>query len=406
MHKIIKLDNGIPVVMERIDSVKSVSLGVYFKTGSKNELVGESGISHLLEHMMFKGTKKRSALEISAAIDNIGGQINAYTSKEVTAYYTIMLSRNIETGIDILSDILINSTFSDENLEKEKKVIIEEIHMYEDIPEDRIHDLNSEFAINGNNSNIVLGTVDSVNSITRDQLINYYKSRYAIDNMVISIAGNYDEDKIIKLLNDHFKDFNKQISEREYDNHFSMNSGNNYIKKDSSQVHLCFNTLGCSYLSDNRYVLAIISNILGGNMSSRLFQKVREEKGLVYSIYSYQSSYSEGGMFSIYAGTKKENYKEVVDIIKDEFKSIRTEGVKPDELEKAKNQLLSGMILGLETSRAKMSRMASSYLTSGKIIKLDDIIEKVTKVAQNDIIDLATKMFDEKNYSLSVMGDI
>ncbi len=401
-----ELKNGIPVLIEDIENLDSVTIGVYVKTGSKNELPGEEGISHLLEHMMFKGTENRSAKEISETIDNIGGHINAYTSKEITAYYVSLLHKHIDVGIDIFSDMFLNSTFTEENLEKEKKVIIEEIRMYEDVPEEQLHDLNSEFAISGNHSRSVLGTIETVTGITRGMLLEYFKSRYTTDNIVISIAGKIDEARIINLLDEKFGSLNRQLKARPYDPKFEINSGNKKFSKETNQVHLCVNTKGASFLSDDRYELSIISNILGGNMSSRLFQKIREDRGLAYSVYTYLSSYEEGGLFTVYAGTTKESYETVVGLIREEFDDIKGNGITSEELSKAKNQLLSMLILGLETSKARMSRMANSYLMFKRIKPIEEITKKIEDIKMSDIKRVAKDIFDDRYYSVTVLGDI
>ena len=406
MYIIKELSNGTKVLIENLQNFNSVSLGVYYKTGSKDEFDNELGVAHLLEHMVFKGTEKRSAKEISEEIDNIGGHINAYTSKELTAFYTVALSEHMEKSIEILSDILINSTFTEENLEKEKKVVIEEIRMYQDMPEDLVHDMNSEFVVNGALGRNILGTEESVNGLSRETLVKYFEDRYCSDNMVISVAGNVDENEIMETLEKYFGDFRRVSQKRNSNGDFTLNATHNIIRRDTNQVHLCFNTKGLSYLDKNKYALSIISNILGGNMSSRLFQKIREDKGLCYSVYTYSSSYEVDGMFTAYAGTTKENYEEVIEIIKGELQDIRINGVTADELTKAKNQLLSSMIIGLETSKSRMSRMANNYMGYGRILEIEEIIKEVNNVDLEQIKELANELFDEKYYSTTVLGDI
>ncbi len=401
-----KLKNGMPVYFDKIEELQSVTIGVFVDTGAKDELEGEEGISHLLEHMMFKGTVTRTSKELSEEIDDIGGNINAYTSKETTAYYIQLLSSRLNTGIDILSDMFLNSTFSEENLEKEKKVVIEEINMYEDIPEEKVHDINTSFAIEGTQSNIVLGSIDSVNGITREMLVGYFKRRYTPNNMVISLAGNMDIDKVMEMLETTFGTIAPKEDINSMDFNMKINSGNIVEKKDISQVHLCINSMGVSSTDEDRYKYSIISNILGGNMSSRLFQKIREERGLAYSIYGYISTFKEGGLFTVYAGTTSKDYKEVMELIYEEFKEIKKNGVMEKELERAKNQFLSSMTFGLENSRARMSRMANSYLTFGEIKTVEEIMGEIEKITCNDIKEVAQKMFDERYFSSTVMGNI
>lgn len=401
-----KLDNGIPVLIDNIESINTVSLGIFVNTGSRNEYPEESGVSHYIEHMMFKGTETRTAKEISEIIDNEGGMINAYTSRDLTVYYIQMLSNKIGTGIDVLSDMFMNSTFSEENLEKERNVIIEEIRMYDDIPEEIIHDENVKYAVTGVQSNSVLGTIESLKGITRERFLKYFNEQYVASNLVISVAGKVDVDEIYTLLNKGLGKFRDSSFRRDIDTSFTINGGENIIKKDTNQVHLCFNTRGNGVKDDMKYPGAIISSVLGGNMSSRLFQKIREERGLAYSVYSYGTAFLEGGLFTIYAGTTKESYKEVLEIIKNEFNDIRENGISQSELQKSKNQFLSMLTFSLESSKGKMSRMANSYLLYDEVIDIDEIIEKIEKITLEDIKKTAEYLFQEEYYSYTVLGDI
>ena len=401
-----KLDNGIPVLIDNIESINTVSLGIFVNTGSRNEYSEESGVSHYIEHMMFKGTETRTAKEISEIIDNEGGMINAYTSRDLTVYYIQMLSNKIGTGIDVLSDMFMNSTFSEENLEKERNVIIEEIRMYDDIPEEIIHDENVKYAVTGVQSNSVLGTIESLKGITRERFLKYFNEQYVASNLVISVAGKVDVDDIYTLLNKGLGKFRDSNFRRDIDTSFIINGGENLIKKETNQVHLCFNTRGNGVKDDMKYPGAIISSVLGGNMSSRLFQKIREERGLAYSVYSYGTAFLEGGLFTIYAGTTKESYKEVLEIIKNEFNDIRKNGITESELQKSKNQFLSMLTFSLESSKGKMSRMANSYLLYDKVIDIDEIIEKIEKITLEDIKKTAEYLFQEEYYSYTVLGDI
>ena len=401
-----KLKNGIPVLMDKIDEINSVTFGIFVKTGAKNELDGERGISHLLEHMMFKGTKTKSAKDISEIIDNEGGNINAYTGKENTVYYVQMLSGRLKKGIEILTDMFLNSTFSEENLEKEKNVVIEEIRMYDDIPEEIIHDRNAAFVIDGVQGYCVLGTEESIRGITREKLIKYFSEQYRPENIVISIAGNFSYDDIESILNEGFGSIESKESKREYNGSMSIKNIDTVIKKDTNQVHLCFNTKGCSLTSDERYEVAIISNTLAGNMSSRLFQKIREDRGLAYSVFSYTSSFEEGGLFTVYAGTTKKDYKKVIEIIENEFEDIKNNGITEYELQKSKNQFLSAVTFGLESSKGRMNRMANSYLLYNEIKSLDEILKEIEKITVEDIKNTAKNMFNKKFYSKTILGNI
>lgn len=404
--RIEKLKNGIPVLMDKIEGINSVTFGIFVKTGAKNELSGEEGVSHLLEHMMFKGTKTKSAKDISEIIDNEGGIINAYTGKENTVYYVQMLSNRLKEGIEVLTDMFLNSTFSEENLEKEKNVVIEEIRMYDDIPEEIVHDRNTALVINGVQGNIVLGSEKSIREMTREKLVKYFKEQYRPENIVISIAGNFSYEDISEILNNGLGTIENISPEREYNGEMEIRSIENKITKDTNQIHLCFNTKGCSLTSDIRYEVAIISNTLAGNMSSRLFQKIREDRGLAYSVFSYTSSFEEGGLFTVYAGTTKKDYKEVLEIIENEFEDIKENGITEYELQKSKNQFLSAVTFGLESSKGRMNRMANSYLLYKEIKSLDEILEQIEKITVEDIKKAAQEMFDKRYYSKTILGNI
>ncbi len=404
--RIEKLKNGIPVLMDKIEGINSVTFGIFVKTGAKNELSGEEGVSHLLEHMMFKGTKTKSAKDISEIIDNEGGIINAYTGKENTVYYVQMLSNRLKEGIEVLTDMFLNSTFSEENLEKEKNVVIEEIRMYDDIPEEIVHDRNTALVINGVQGNVVLGSEKSIREMTREKLVKYFKEQYRPENIVISIAGNFSYEDISEILNNGLGTIENISPEREYNGKMEIRSIENKITKDTNQIHLCFNTKGCSLTSDKRYEVAIISNTLAGNMSSRLFQKIREDRGLAYSVFSYTSSFEEGGLFTVYAGTTKKDYKEVLEIIENEFEDIKENGITEYELQKSKNQFLSAVTFGLENSKGRMNRMANSYLLYKEIKNLDEILDQIEKITVEDIKKAAQEMFDKRYYSKTILGNI
>ncbi|MGL5962965.1 MAG: M16 family metallopeptidase [Fusobacteriaceae bacterium] len=392
--------------MEKVSDIQSFTMGIFVKTGARNEYSHEQGISHYIEHMMFKGTENRSAKEISEIIDYNGGNMNAYTSRDTTCYYVKMLSSKIPVAIEIFADMFMNSTFTDENLEKERNVILEEIKMYQDIPEETVHDENISFLMKNEYGNNILGSEESLKNIDRELFLNYFKSKYCPENMGISIAGNFDFEEVTKLLEESFGKMEKTDTRKEIASEFTIATGENILKRDCNQVHLCFNTEGLSTKHEDRYVMGILADILGGNMSSRLFQKIREERGLVYSVYCYSTNFDEGGVFTIYAGTSKENYKEVIELIKEELKLIKEEGILLEELERAKNQIISSLTFALENSRGKMVRMWNSYQLYGKIIGVEEVIDIISKIGTEDIKILAERLFKEDGYSVSVLGDI
>ena len=303
------LSNGIRVVMEDIPYVNSVSIGIWVENGSKDEDKHENGISHFIEHLLFKGTVNRSSKEIAETIDNIGGHINAFTSKEYTCYYVKVLDNHINIAVDILADMLNNSLCKEEDIFKEKSVICEEIKMYHDSPEDLVYELLSETMFENTSLALpILGTEESLKYINRKAIVNYFNSHYIPCNIVISVAGNIDIKETLKLLEYNFGDFNIEHNNSPINSHdymFKFKKKINGIVKDTEQLNMCLGMEGIAIGDDNIYPLCIMNNVFGGSMSSRLFQRIREEQGLAYSVYSHPSSYKETGSFTIYAGLDK-----------------------------------------------------------------------------------------------------
>lgn len=401
-----KMENGITLITETIPGMATFSLGFFIKTGAINEKEEESGISHFIEHLMFKGTKERTAKEISEFVDFEGGMINAFTSRDTTCYYIKLMASKLDIGIDILTDMLLNSTFEEENIEKERNVIIEEIKMYEDIPEEVVHDKNMDFALTGIHANSISGTIDSLKKIDRKAILKYLKEQYVAENLVIVAVGAFDKDYLFDKLNEKLKVIGNNENPRKLDFTYKINSGENIIKKESNQVHLCFTTRGVSNNDDLRYAVAIISNILGEGMSSRLFQKIREERGLAYSVYSYLTRFKNCGLLTVYVGTTKEDYKTVINLIKEEFRNIREKGITERELRKAKNKYESGITFSLESMGSRMNRLASSYINYGEIIKLEEIKQKIEAVSLEDIKNAAEFIFNEDFYSQTIVGNV
>lgn len=404
--KIQHLSNGIVVLTEQVPELQSFSLGFYVLTGARYERKEESGISHFIEHLLFKGTKTRTAKEISDCIDNEGGNINAYTSRENTVYYVKALSSKLEIAIDVLSDMFLHSTFSEENIEKERNVIIEEIRMYEDSPEDTIHDENIQFALRGIQSNSISGTPESLEKIGRKEILEYIKEQYVASNVVIAISGRFDEEVLMKELEKKMSALPKSKFRREFDTSYSFARGKKVIRRESQQVHLCVNSRGVESNSKFRYAAAILSYTLGGGMSARLFQKIREEQGLAYSVYSYMASFEECGLFTTYAGTTKEDYPKVLEDIFKEYAAVREQGITAEELQRGKNQFASALMFNLENSRGRMSSLANGYLLRGKLEDTDEIIRKINEVSLEDIQEVAKYMFEEDYYSYTILGNV
>ena len=397
-------DNGITVIFDSIDNISTCSLGVFVRTGSKDELPDEDGISHVLEHMMFKGTEKRNYFEISEEVDYLGASINAHTSKEETVYYINSLSEYINKSSDILFDIVTNSLFSEKELEKEKDVIIEEIKMYEDMPDDLVFELNYRDAIKGNLGKNIIGTEESVKSFTSTKINQYYSERYTKDNIVIVISGKFDKQEIIDNIEKYFGKLKDNAIQKYATIPFEFNVGNSKHEKDIKQVNICITHKGLSYMDEKRFYFDIVSNIMGGSMSSRLFQEIREEKGLAYSVYTYSQAYKEGGVISTYIGTSKESYEKAVEITLKEFTKLRENGILTKELDKAKNKFLSKIAFSMENPRSRMSILGNYYLRNKVIFEVEEVKKEIMSLEENVINQFLKDKFMGNN--ITVLGNI
>jgi predicted Zn-dependent peptidase len=389
------LPNGIRIVTEEIPTMRSIAMGLLFGVGSGNELPQEAGISHFIEHLMFKGTKKRSAFDIAHALDAVGGKMNAYTSKEVTMYYAVVLDRHLDVQIDVLCDMLLNSVFDPKEMETEKGVILEEIKMYEDTPDELIHDYFAEKILHGHPLGApTIGHADAIRATKRDDIVSYVKRFYSPHNMIVSLAGAIPPD-VIEQLKPYLEGFTGHPVP-----HFHQDpviEGALFLKhKKTEQTHLCLGTRGPSQLDNDRFPFAVLENILGGSMSSRLFQEVREKRGLAYSIYATTSPFRDFGLAYAYAGTSKENLAQVVDLILQQFRAVKKEGITKAEMEKGKEFLKGTTVLGLESSSSRMGYIAKSELYYGRTISIDEAFAEIDKVTNDDIIRLANQYFQDQ----------
>lgn len=401
------LDNGVRLVYENIPYVRSVSVGIWVGTGSRSENLNNNGISHFIEHMLFKGTKNRSARDIAETIDTIGGQINAFTAKECTCYYTKTLDTHLNIALDILSDMYFNSKFDTSDINTEKKVVIEEINMYEDTPEELVHDIFSEMVWHGHPLGYpILGTQKCINKFSEKMIESYMNEYYTPYNTVISVAGNFDEGELIDSVTKYFGDW-------KYDGHFKYNySPVEYIidkdirRKETEQIHLCMGFDSIQHGDDRIYPLLALNNIFGGGMSSRLFQNIREKKGLVYSIYSYPSTYMGAGLFMIYAGMNPEYLNKVVELTKKEINKLVKSGITQDELTKSKEQLKGSYILGLESVGSRMNSIGKSELMLEKIETPEEIIAKMDAIKIDDVHEIIASIFKYDKLSISAVGNL
>ncbi|MBE6068209.1 MAG: insulinase family protein [Clostridium lundense] len=406
MYNLVTLNNGLKIALEKIDYVNSVSVGLWVKNGSRNEDTYNNGISHFIEHMFFKGTYNRNAKQIAESIEDVGGQINAFTGKESTCYYIKILDSHIELALDVISDMLFNSKFDKEDIEKEKGVIIEEINMNEDSPEDVLMDLHSK-AIWGEEAIAlpILGSIDTVSSFTKEQILEYINARYVPENCVLSIAGRFDIDKIESLVEKYFG--NWKYNENEAINHNKPNILHNHLfqEKKIEQLHLSLGLNGIEMGHEDAYALILLNNILGGGASSILFQKIREEKGRCYSIYSYLSSFSNTGIISIYTGLNSKYSLEVVELIKEEVIKFSKTTISKERLIKGKEQMKGNYILGLESTSSRMFNNGKSTLFLNKINKPEDIIKKIDSIDMEKIQRVMEYTFKNGILNSAYVGD-
>ena len=405
MYKKHVLENGLTIIGEEIPYVKSISLGVWINAGSRIEDEEISGVSHFIEHMLFKGTRNRTSKQIASEIDNLGGQINAFTSKECTCYYVKLLDSHIDIGIDVLSDMILNSKFNEDDLDKERSVIIEELKMYEDSPEDLAYDLLTENIYKNDPLGMnIIGTEESLKRLNREKLLDYFNKYYVPNNSVIAISGNFNFDEIINKIEEKFKvwkkrDVNVDIKKAEFKSCFLTKN------KDIEQVNLAMSLEAVPLENDKEvYALAVINTVFGGSISSRLFQKIREEKGLVYSIYSSQSLYRKCGELGIFASMSNDHLEEVYESIIEEIKTMKKYYLTDQEIKESKEQLKGSYILGLESTSSRMMSMGRSLLLNNKVESTDDILKSIDNVDRETVKIVIDKIFNLDKLGVCIVG--
>lgn len=386
--------NGVRIVLESIDTVRSVSIGVWIHAGSTNEHHNNNGISHFIEHMFFKGTEKRNAREIAQAFDKIGGQVNAFTSKECTCYYAKVMDTYAKTALEVLADMFFHSQFDSEEMAKEKNVVLEEIKMYEDSPDDLVHDLLAQ-AVYGNHplGYPILGREETLNAFTSEDLKQYVKKMYRPEEVVVSVAGNVGED-FMKEIEALFGDFEAPYEKEEKNNSPIFLPNQKVRVKDTEQAHLCLGFNGIPLNHSDMYGLIALNNVLGGTMSSRLFQDVREEKGLAYAIYSYHTAYEHTGTVTIYGGTAVNQLDELYSTIMQTLDTLKRDGITDEELQNTKEQLKGSLMLSLESTNSRMSRNGKNELLLRKHMTLDDLVQKIDAVDQKMVNRMIEYVFD------------
>ncbi len=401
----VKFENGLILVMEKFFNIRSVSAGIYVKNGSLNESEEENGISHFIEHLLFKGTTSRSAKDIAVEMDRAGGQLNAYTTKEYTCYYAKVLDSYFENAFDVLADMYFNSKFDDNDIIREKSVIDEEIDMYEDTPDDLVHENLQNAVWRGTSlGRPVLGTHKTIAGFNSDSFKNYMKKHYRPDNTVISIAGNIDYDKTAEFVKKYFGGY-----QRKNDTALPEND-NIYIpsfvtcKKEIEQQHICVAFKSVSQHSEDNYTMALLNTILGGSMSSVLFQRIREEMGLAYSIYSYNSIYANSGLFTVYAGFNRENLENVKNGILNELCGFAEKFNDETAVKDAKQQLINNFLLGLENTSTVMGSLGRTMLIKGRVNSREETVSKIENIDISAIKELAGRLFIKGIESISIVG--
>jgi predicted Zn-dependent peptidase len=405
------LDNGIRVVSQEMPDHRSVSLGIWVENGSRHESTRENGISHFIEHLLFKGTERRSAAQIAEEMDAIGGVLNAFTAKEHTCYYAKILDEDLPLAIDLLTDIFLHSVFDRDEIERERSVILQEISQAEDTPDDYIHDLFSlDFFKDHPLARPICGSAETVNSFRRQDFLTFFKSRYRPRRVVVAAAGHLRHEQLVRAFNERLgsvsdSTYDGRSNSQDGDGAPEMQSGIFQHTKSLEQAHLCLGVSGVHQTHPQRYTAYILNTLLGGGMSSRLFQEIREKRGKAYSVYSFSSSYKDVGYLGVYAGTSLEWVEEVVELILKELKQLAAGDIKDEEIRRTQGQLVGSMMLGLESTDSWMSHIARNEIYFGEPITTDEICRGIRAVSRDAVVDLASTLFGSQGIALSLLGD-
>ena len=406
MYRKLVLDNGVRVVTERMPTLKSVTVGVWVNTGSRDEQPSQAGYSHFIEHMLFKGTWNRSSAEISREIDALGGEMNAFTSRETTTYYVKVLDQELEQALELLSDLFHNSRFAPQEIQKEKQVVQEEIRMVQDDPEDLVQELHMGQVLGRHPlGRSILGREKTIRELRRRDLLNYIETHYDPGQTVVSIAGNFEQSKLDLLVARYFG--KGRTAKKVHTNRRrppDVHGGVLLKEKRLEQVHLCLGLKGVAAGDENRYALYALNSVLGGSVSSRLFQEVREKRGLAYSIYSFLSGYSDGGMITVYAATRPKEVDRVVDLVCREIRRIGMKGIERNELERAKTQMKGSLMLSLESSHSRMSKLAKDEITYGRHTSLDNMLVHIDHVNEEQVSNVGRHFFGLDSLAITGLG--
>ena len=403
------LPGGLRVVTESMPGVRSAAFGVWVGVGSRDEVPSLAGASHYLEHLLFKGTARRSALDIAASMDAVGGELNAFTTKENTCYYAHVLDEDLPLAVDVVCDVVLNATINADDVDNERGVILEEIAMRDDDPGDLVHDMFAE-ALFGDNplGRAVLGTVESIESIARNQVAGYWRRRYRLPAMVVAAAGQVDHRTVVRLVR---KAFGAALGGDAPPQPPRSGGGVprrparrlTTLHRPTEQAHLVVGGTGLARADERRFALAVLNNALGGGMSSRLFQEIRENRGLAYSVYSFTSQYAGAGAFGVYAGVQPNKVHDAIGIIAEVLTEVAEHGLTDVEVARGKGQVKGGLVLGLEDAGSRMSRIGKAELVYGEVLCVDDLLATVEAITPDDIRELAADLLARPR-SLSVIG--
>jgi predicted Zn-dependent peptidase len=407
--RITTLDSGLRIVTERLPQLRSVAIGFWVGTGSRDETDEIAGASHFLEHLLFKGTERRNAIQIADAVESVGGDMNAFTAHELTAYYVRIPDRCLAMATEILSDIMWSPALLDEELESERHVILEEIHMRDDTPDDLVHDVFSEalFPLHPIGREII-GTPASVGGMPRDAVAQFHREHYHPSNVVVAAAGNLEHDDVVALVEAGLEAAGAGNGARPA--RVPYTGGEDplelaLLERPTEQAHLVLGMRGIARDDPDRYALNVLNQVLGGGMSSRLFQEIRERRGLAYSVYSYRAAYEETGALAVYAGTSPEHADQVLGLVETELDRIANDrGVSEHELASAKGNLVGSLALGLETSASRMHRVGRSLLTLGEVPSLDTVVAEIERVTPDDLARIVDRVFAREPRTLAVVG--
>lgn len=407
MYRKLILDNGVRLVTERIPPLKSVTIGMWVNTGSRDENPDQAGYSHFLEHMFFKGTITRSATDISREIDALGGEMNAFTTRETTTFYVKVLDQHLSQALDLLSDLLHRSRFGTKEIEKEKQVVLEEIRMVQDDPEDLVQELHQELVMGRHPlGRPILGQESTIAKLRRQDLLDYLEAHYRPQEMVLAVAGNFDQHRLENTLARSFGRRRPVSPAPRKRWPPEVHGGVIMRSKPLEQVHLCVGLKGIAASHEDRYVAYALNSVLGGSVSSRLFQEIREKRGLAYSIYSCLSSYSDGGTITIYAGTRAREVERVLDVVRRELRRLAANGIERAELKRTKNQMKGSLMLSLESSHSRMNKLAKDELIAGGHTSLEDMLSEIDAITEQRVWGLAKDLFAQETMAITGLGPL